>query len=198
MKIAIYGGAFNPVHLGHIQIVKTIQYEFDFDKILVIPSKISPHKSSVELISAKHRLNMCKLAFHDIENCEVSDIEINNDGISYTVKTFEMLKNIYIGAEFYLICGSDMFLSLLKWKEYEKIFNYAKTIAFIRDNEDINMICDYKRKIEKYGAKVEIFRTEILPFSSTKIRNSIKNNIDFKNYVCKDVYDYITRFGLYK
>ncbi len=198
MKIAIYGGAFNPVHLGHIQIVKTIQYEFDFDKILVIPSKISPHKSSVELISAKHRLNMCKLAFDDIENCEVSDIEINNDGISYTVKTLEMLKNIYNEAQFYLICGSDMFLSLLKWKDYKKIFEKAKILTFIRDNENLEKICEYKQKIECEGAKVQICKAEILPFSSTEIRNTIKNNKDFKKYVCKDVYDYITRFGLYK
>ena len=81
MKIAIYGGAFNPVHKGHIEIVNQLKKRFNFDKILVIPSKYSPHKSNKELVSDEHRLNMCKLAFKDIENCEVSDIEIRRNKI---------------------------------------------------------------------------------------------------------------------
>ena len=198
MKIAVYGGAFNPVHLGHKQIVEQLQSNYNFDKILVIPSKISPHKSSKNLVSAEHRLNMCKLAFENINICEICDIEIKNEGVSYTYKTLEMLEDTYKDAEFYLVCGSDMFLSLLNWKEYKKLFSYAKIIAFIRDNESISIINDYKERIEEYGACVEICKAEILPYSSTLIRELIINNYNFEKYVSKEVYNYIKEHNLYK
>ena len=198
MKIAIYGGAFNPVHLGHIQIVKSVQSKYDFNKILIIPSKISPHKSSDELVSAEHRLNMCKLAFKDVENCEVSDIEICCDGISYTYKTLEKLKQRYNDVQIYLICGSDMFLTLLNWKEYKKIFQMSKILAFARDNENIDKILDYKKLIEEKGACVELCKDEIVPYSSTQIRNAIKNNQNIEKFVCKEVFNYIKEHNFYK
>lgn len=198
MKIAVYGGSFNPIHLGHKQIIKVLNEKYDFDKILVIPSKISPHKINNSSVTCEQRLEMCKLSLIDLKNCEVSDIEIKRDGISYTFLTLNELKIMYPKSELYLICGSDMFLSLLNWKEPEKIFESAKIIGFIRDDEDITVLENYKSKLESKGAKVEICNATIPPFSSTLIRKAVKQNKKIDDFVDENVADYIKKNGLYK
>lgn len=198
MKIAVYGGSFNPIHLGHKQIIKVLNEKYDFNKILVIPSKISPHKINNSSVTCEQRLEMCKLSLEMIKNCEVSDIEIKRAGISYTFLTLNKLKKNYPKSELYLICGSDMFLSLLNWKEPEKIFESAKIIGFIRDDEDITVLENYKSKLESKGAKVEICNATIPPFSSTLIRKAVKQNKKIDDFVDENVADYIKKNGLYK
>lgn len=197
MKIAIYGGAFNPVHIGHIEIVKQLTKQFNFDKILIVPSKFSPHKPNNELVSDVDRLNMCKLAFDNIKNCEVSDIEIKRNKISYTVDTLFELKTIYPFDEIYLVCGSDMFLSLLNWRKPDEIFKMANILAFRRDDEDISKMIEYKNQLINFCEKVIICEVKISPFSSTEIRNAIKKNKPFENYVTKEIYSYIKDNKLY-
>lgn len=197
MKIAIYGGAFNPVHKGHIEIVKQINEKYKFDKILVIPSKFSPHKSNKELASDEHRLNMCRLAFNGLDNCEVSDIEIKRNKISFTVDTLTELKNVYPFDDFYLVCGSDMFLSLLKWRNPEEIFKMTSILAFRRDDESIEVMNDYKEVLTSMGVNVLICEMKIPPFSSTKVRDAIKSNKPYDKFVTENVYDYILKNRLY-
>lgn len=198
MKIAVYGGAFNPIHLGHEEIIKALNDEYDFDKILIIPSKISPHKSNDYLASCEARLKMCEISLKGYEKCEVSDIEVRLDGISYTVNTLTELKKRYTDDELYLVCGSDMFLSLLNWKEPKKIFSMAKILAFIRDNEEKSRLIEYKAKLESYGATVEICTVKIPPYSSTDIRSSVKENKSIENFVNKNVAEFIKENNLYK
>ena len=110
MRIGIYGGAFNPVHKGHIKLAEEVKTKADLDKIIIMPSGLSPHKSSGSLIDSSHRLQMCKLAFEG-EDYIISDLEIKREGKSYTVDTVTELKEIYPDDELYLIMGSDMLLS---------------------------------------------------------------------------------------
>lgn len=198
MKIAIYGGAFNPVHKGHIEIVQQLNKNYDFDKILIIPSKFSPHKSNKELISDEHRLNMCKLAFNQFDNCEVSDIEIRRNKISFTVDTLTELKTIYPFDEFYLICGSDMFLSLLKWKNPEEIFKMTSILAFRRNDESMQVINEYKQRLTSMGVNVLICEMKIPPFSSTMVREAVRENKPYNEFVTEKVYKYITDNKLYQ
>lgn len=197
MKIAIYGGAFNPVHIGHIELVKQLNKNFCFDKILIIPSKFSPHKSNENLISEKHRLNMCKLSFASINNCEISDIEINRDEISYTVDTLQELKKIYTNDELFIICGSDMFLSLLTWRNPEEIFKLASIIGFKRAGESEEKMLEFQNKLALKGAKSSICIVDIPPFSSTIVRDAVKNKKNFQQYVTDEVYNYIKTHNLY-
>ena len=198
MKIAIYGGAFNPVHLGHIEIVKHLCEKTDFDKIIVIPSKFSPHKSNKFLLDDEHRIKMCELAFCGFEKCDVSKIEIKRNQISYTIDTLTELKSIYPSDDLYLVCGSDMFLSLLNWRKPEEIFKLASVFAFRRDNEDENIINDQETKLKNMGVKVELCNIKISPFSSTEVRESIKGNNSFEKYLSKEVFEYISKNNLYK
>ncbi len=197
MKIAIFGGAFNPVHLGHVEIVKQLKSIYNFDKILIIPTKISPHKSNDEFVSETHRFNMCSLAFKDIENCEISRIELDKESVSFTYHTLEILKNIYPNDEFYLICGSDMFLSLLNWKNPDMIFKYAKIIGFIRDNESIDTMQEYQEKLQSLGADSSICKVYIPPYSSTYVRQAIKKGIEISEFLDTKVKDYIENNNLY-
>ena len=114
MRIGIYGGAFNPVHKGHIKLAEEVKTKALLDKIIIMPSGQSPHKSSSSLVESEHRLEMCRLAFEG-EDYIISDLEIKRQGKSYTVDTVTELKKIYPDDEFYLIMGSDMLLCFHKW-----------------------------------------------------------------------------------
>ncbi len=198
MKIAVYGGAFNPVHLGHIEIVRYLNENTDFDRILIIPSKFSPHKSNSELVEDEHRLNMCKLGFEKFEKCEISDIEIKRDKISYTIDTLVELKTLYPFDDLYLVCGSDMFLSLLNWREPDEIFKRASVFAFIRDNESIDKMNNQKNILKEKSVKAEICKISVPPFSSTQVRDAIKKGKTFDMFVSKEILTYILENNLYK
>ena len=197
MKIAIYGGAFNPVHKGHIEIVRQLNENYSFDKILVIPSKFSPHKSNDILVSDEHRLNMCRLAFSGFDNCEISDIEIRRNKISFTVDTLTELKMIYPFDDFYLVCGSDMFLSLHSWKNYEEIFSRAIICAVPRENDDIDELIKYSKSMECYNIRTIVSDKFMMNVSSTEIRNNIANSIPVTGMVGKEVEQYIYKNKLY-
>ncbi|MBQ5591122.1 MAG: nicotinate (nicotinamide) nucleotide adenylyltransferase [Clostridia bacterium] len=197
MKIAVFGGAFNPVHKGHIKIVEQLNESFCFDKILIVPTKFSPHKSNDVLESDSDRLNMCKLAFCGMKNVEVSDVEIKRNKISYTVDTLNELKTIYPFDELFLVCGSDMFLSLLNWRCPQEIFEKASILAFRRNSENVEAMENYKTKLEENGAKVEICTVDIPPYSSTDVRSAIKSDSDYSEFLDSKVFEYINERKLY-
>mgnify|MGYP003293390888 CR=1 FL=1 len=109
-RIGIYGGTFNPPHIGHIKAAESMSRIIQPDTFLIIPDFLPPHKSFDGMVSADDRLNMCKLAFSHVNNVHVSDIEIKRGGKSYTSCTLEELSAD--DRELYFLCGSDMFLTL--------------------------------------------------------------------------------------
>lgn len=197
MKIAVFGGAFNPVHIGHTELVRLFDEKLHFDKILIIPSKISPHKPSGSLISADYRLNMCRLAFYSMKNAVVSDIEQRREGKSYTVDTLRELKERYPTDELYLICGSDMFLTLHEWRSPEEIFKLAVICAAKRGDELNTAILRQNSRLIDMGAKTELIDSYIPDVSSTEIREKIREHADIKDLLNENVLRYIKLFGLY-
>ena len=121
MKIAIYGGAFNPVHKEHINIALAAKRELGLDKVIVIPTFKSAHKSGTLTARAKDRLDMCRLAFEKYDGFEVSDCEIKRGGVSYSYVTCRRFKKLYPDDELYFIMGGDMIKSFPNWKEPEEI-----------------------------------------------------------------------------
>lgn len=200
MKIAVFGGAFNPVHIGHVQLVETLCAQLNFDKILIIPSKLSPHKSCSGLISGEHRLKMCEIAFENQPKTEVCDIEMKRDGKSYTVDTLKALKKKFPDDQLYLICGSDMFLTLQEWRNYEKIIKLAHICGVKRADEVESVMTKQKNRLEKDGASVFITFAGIAPASSTQIRHDLQNgdSESAKKYLPSGVFEYITENSLYK
>lgn len=195
--IAMYGGSFNPIHLGHTQLAEYFLDKLPLDKLLLIPDGKPPHKSDKAMISAEHRFNMCKLAVNNITNIEVSDIEIKRAGKSYTVDTLRQLELIYPNAQLFLIMGADMFLSLHSWKNYEEIFSRAIICAVPRENDDIDELIKYSKSMECYSIRTIISDKFMMNVSSTEIRNNIANSIPVTGMVGKEVEQYIYKNKLY-
>ncbi len=123
MKIAIYGGAFNPVHNEHINIARAAITQLGLDKIIVVPTAISPHKKGCMTARGKDRLQLCRLAFCGLPEVEVSDYELKRGGISYSYVTCRHFKKLYKDDELYFILGADMLQSFRFWKEPLEILN---------------------------------------------------------------------------
>ena len=135
-SIAILGGTFNPIHNGHVNLAIKIKNNFSIDRLILMPTKIPPHKRIEELADDDDRLEMCRLAAIDLKGVEVSNYEITRGDVSYTVNTLRYFKKEYPTAQLFFIMGSDMFLSLESWYCFEEILSLATIITASRQNGD--------------------------------------------------------------
>ncbi len=190
MRIGIFGGTFNPVHNGHVNLAKNFKEKLKLDKVLVIPTGIPPHKQAEHLVSSEDRMEMCRLAFGDI--AEVSDIEILRGGKSYTVETLEELKRIYKDDDFYFLVGSDMLLSFKRWYRWEDILSMCTLCATDRDTEGTCRDAD-KELFEKI-IFCDFPKTVV---SSSEVRQKLMSQQDVTTLVPAEVEKYIREKGLY-
>lgn len=195
-RVGIYGGTFNPPHVGHIEAAKAFITQAKLDTLIIMPAFIPPHKQAVNLVNCDDRLEMCRLAFGNIPNTEISDLEISRGGKSYTYLTLQELASD--DTELYFLCGTDMILTMDTWKNPEVIFTLAK-ICYIRRESDnaisellIEKCGDY---FQKYGADIIQINTEAIEISSSEIR--AEDGI-WDRYLTANVIDYIRNQGLYK
>lgn len=200
MRIGVYGGTFNPPHIGHINAAVDAEKQLGLDKVFIIPSAIPPHKDMPEASpSAEDRLQMAKMSFEGISdsNLEVSDIEIKRGGKSYTIDTIAQLKRSYPGSEFVLFIGTDMLVSIESWRDYERLLENVVLGVFCR-GEDEKAIIEKKAEYlrEKYNAQVEIVHNDAVKISSSDIRAMLPKR-GGNEYLNGDVYEYIIHNGLY-
>lgn len=186
-KIGFWGGCFNPPSCAHIDLAKELLDNLKLDKIFFVPVGNYYEKECLE--DSKHRYNMLKIATNYIDNIEVEDIEIKQNKKLYAKDAFKMLKDKYFEDDIYFIMGSDNFINMHKWKEYENIINAYKYIVIQRPNFNINIkkdnIINYKPEQTK-------------DISSTAIRKLLEKNGDLNNYIDKEIYKYIMQNKLYK
>lgn len=191
MKICLFGGTFDPPHIGHLLIAQTICEAESFDKILFIPVNIPPHKSVNTLL--EDRLKMLEIAIDDNPNFEISDIEIKRGGVSYTIDTIRTIKkqyNISSNKISYLI-GSDSLLNFHNWKDPEKILEECQIIVAIRPGfrpSDIPAWILHKIQF------ANIPRFEI---SSTNIRSRWVEGKTIRYLVTLPVWEYINKNKIY-
>lgn len=190
MKIGLFGGTFNPVHNGHINLVKNFKEKLSLDKVLVIPTAVPPHKQAEGLVSSEDRLNMCRLAFGIL--AEVSDVEIARGGRSYTVETLEELKKIYKDDDLYFLVGSDMLLSFRRWYRWEDILTMCTLCATDRDNEETCRDAD-----EDFFSKIIFCDFPKTVVSSSEVREKLSDGTDVSDLVPEEVVKYIREKGLY-
>lgn len=182
MKIAIFGGSFDPIHNGHVSIIK---YAFDYlnlDKLILVPANINPFKKTMPTLGL-HRINMLKIATEGIENVEVSDFEIKRKFKSYTIDTISYFKNIYKNDELFLLIGSDNLAKLAQWKKINEIEKLAKIVIFKRTNNFS------KINLKKFNCL--LVNNFIFEGKSTEYK---KGNFDFINH---EVQKYIGNNFLY-
>lgn len=176
MKIVVYGGSFNPPHLGHVQAVKSVLNKVKPDKLLIIPTYLAPHKDmSPDTPAPEERMELCRLAFGELPNVEVSDLEMRRAGKSYTSDTLLELKTIYPDDEIVFVMGTDMILSLETWHEPVSIMDNATLMVLLRgDPEDDQVLPHIQYLRQTYGARIELLEAPVVPAASTEIREQLK------------------------
>lgn len=190
-KIAMFGGSFNPIHNAHTNLAESFIKKLKLDKLIFIPTATPPHKSDEHMVSAEHRLNMCRLASESIKKTEVSDIEIKRQGKSYTVDTLKQLRDLYPDSELYLITGADMFMTLLEWRDPQEIFSLATVCTVPRDDDDYEVLKEKEKIYNEMGAKTFILDLKRSDISSSKIRDCVYNDESISKFVDEKVENYI-------
>lgn len=195
-KLAVLGGTFNPIHNGHLHLIREFVRTVGADRVLLIPTGIPPHKSAPDLAPAADRLAMCRLAGRE-GLFEVSDMEILREGPSYTSDTLRAVHREYPDAELYFLMGEDMFLTLREWHEPEAIFLLATVCAAPRSRAGCAELLRYAESLKPMGAKALICEIDYLPVSSTLVREAVRNGKTIADYVPPAVADYIHNHHLY-
>ncbi|MBO5439561.1 MAG: nicotinate (nicotinamide) nucleotide adenylyltransferase [Clostridia bacterium] len=201
MRVGIFGGTFDPPHLGHINMCEAFLKKISLDKLYVIPAHIPPHKTIKSMTSVNERFEMAKLAFSSIsDKVIISDIEIIREGKSYTADTLRSFREQGFN-DLYFLCGTDMLLTLDKWYNPEYIFESATIVCVRRENETENDLLikdkvDYYTK--KYNARIIILDVDAIEISSSEIREAIKNNNNICSYLTNEIENYIKANNLYK
>lgn len=198
MKIAIFGGSFDPVHAEHINIVRAAAEKLETDKTIVVPAFVPPHKQDKNMAPAQDRLNMARLAFGGIRNCEVSAYELNAGGTSYTCRTLEYFRGKYPDAQFYLLVGADMLKDFYAWREPDRILAQAELVACRRAGEELNARTEQIRFFAKFRKTFRLLDYTGRNISSTKARVLCAFGEDVKPYLTADVIDYIEARELYR
>ena len=197
-NIGIYGGTFNPPHLGHIRAAQMAVDALGLDRLLVIPDRIAPHKELPEgSASPEQRLRMLQLALEDEHKIEVSNLELRREGKSFTYETVEQLHAEYPQDQLILLMGTDMFLSFHQWRFPERILNRAQLGVFYRgtpgERADIEK---RKREMEQQGHTVHLLQNEVVDISSTQLRRMLAFRCAGP-FLPQGVEDFIRENGLY-
>jgi len=222
MRIGLFGGTFNPIHMGHLLTAGEVKESFSLDKIFFILSALPPHKKSGKVVDVKDRMEMLLHALNNHSGFSVSDVELKRKGLSYTIDTVIRFKSDYPeGTEFYLIMGLDAFLEIDTWKLYREFFDLIPIIVMARPDAEKQSRKTRLKRIEKFikekisddynysqsdshnfflhDKKQPVFIFDVTPMdiSSTKIRSLIKKGESIKSLVPEKVEKTIKTRGLY-
>ena len=190
MKICLFGGTFNPPHIGHLLIAQTVCEEENFDKIIFIPANKPPHKKN-NIASVQHRLAMLKIAISGNPKFSISDVEIMRGGISYSIDTIKTIKKENNDYDLYYLIGSDSLLEFSNWRGPKEILNNCKVLVAIRPGFRPSDIPSWILH------RIQFANVPRFQISSTNIRNRWKENKTIRYMVTLPVWDYINKHNLY-
>lgn len=171
MRIAIFGGSFDPIHIAHVAIVEKALIKLNIDKIIVVPTYLNPFKNSFYL-EPKTRFELLKKVFQKFEKVEISDYEINQQKTSYSINTVNYLKNLYNPSKIYFIIGEDNLINLDKWQDIDKLKKLVEFVVASRNG--------FKNQKAKEFKSLDIS----IDISSTSLRN--ETNLDYIPIEIKD------------
>ncbi len=189
MKIGLYFGSFNPIHIGHLVIANHIINNTDFKKIWFIISPQNPLKLSKSLLNEYQRLYLLKLAIEDDPNFKASDIEFKLPKPSYTINTITYLKEKYPQHQFGIIMGSDSFQNIGKWRNYEQLIKENEIIIYKRPGFEVKY---------SYQNLIILKDAPLLEISATSIRDMIKKSKSIRYIVPDKVREEIEKSGYFK
>ena len=194
MLTAIFGGTFNPFHIGHYEMLKVLNNDTNIEKILLMPDNLPPHKSSDGLIDNETRIEMCKIIAQDFSKCEVCLIEFEREGKSYSYDTVKLLQERYSNKNFAFVCGGDMLVYFEKWYRYKDLMKMLPFIVFERIGTKKDEFIECIRKLRLEGMEI-ILKSEIIPdVSSTQLRENFLEN---KELLPNNVFEFLAKRGVY-
>lgn len=198
MDIAVYGGSFNPPHLGHREAVVTALEALEPDLLLIIPDHEPPHKEMEEgSPTPEQRLELCRLTFGDLDHVEISSLELERNGKSYTYDTVLELQERYPDARLTLIVGTDMILTFEEWYHFEYLLAHCRLAAMARDFEDEEKLREAAGRLRScYGAEIILLDHAPLPMSSTELRGMLRSRLGAED-IHPDAYAAIIRYRFY-
>jgi nicotinate-nucleotide adenylyltransferase len=219
-RLALFGGTFNPIHLGHVRAAEIVLDRFRLDRILFVPSAVPPHKETREVAAARHRLRMVRLALEGFPRFEVSTIEIEGPAPSYSIRTLDRIReSLPPRSEIFFILGIDAFLEIETWKDYRKVLDRCAFIVISRPGFRLQQACAVlRRDIADRITELEsdprshsdtrfpdyrpsaIYLTPIdaLDISSTEIRRRVQSGLSIAGMAAPAVIEYIERNKLYR
>ena len=197
-RIGIFGGSFDPPHIGHIRAAQAAADALRLEKLLLMPASQPPHKKlSPAAPAPRQRLRMLQLATGHDPRLVVSDLELSRGGTSYTVDTVQQVRDLYPEAELFLLMGSDMFLSFREWKDPDKILKEASLAVFYRGGREEKQTVERRRtEMESAGHRVILVENPVQEISSTQLRRLLAFQC-FDEFLHQQVGEYIRQHGLY-
>lgn len=192
-KIGILGGTFDPIHKGHIKMAEAALKQCGLSKVLFMPTGNPPHKSNIT--SADKRIEMLKLSISDYPKFEISDVELNREGVIYTADTIDILEEMYADSELYYIIGADSLAYIDKWYHPERFLDkVVLTVCKRKDVGAYEMVIKTSEITRQYNAHIKVLQFDCVDISSSEIRSDPDYYMEF---LPKKVYDYIKKEGLY-
>jgi len=210
-RVGIFGGTFNPLHVGHINCVTTARSRLNLDKVVVVPAAQNPNKPPVEGPTSEQRLEMVKVGFQDYPYVVIDDQELRRGGPSYTIETLENYAKIVPPENLYLIIGLDQFEEFDKWKDYERILTLANLAVVTRPNytlpfgeEDLpaglrKLVAAFDRQYIALttGRSIEFLRAQDVDVSASDVRKRLRTGKSVDRHLSIQVEEYIRKHGLY-
>lgn len=199
LRVGIYGGAFAPIHIGHVEAAKAFMKQMWLDVLFVVPTGKSPHKKMDTTASDADRVEMCRRAFEGVEGVIVSDIEIRRGDTSYSIETLRSFTDD--DRRLFMLCGTDMMLTLGEWHDAEEIFRLCYPAYIRREDDrelDAKIIETNTRYFETFGKYVIKIDAPVIEISSSQLRGMMRRGEDVSAYMPARVLEYIDEKGLYR
>lgn len=190
MKVGLFFGSFNPIHVGHMVIANYMLAHTDLDRIWFVVSPHNPLKQKQTLLHERQRFQMVTLAIGDNNKMKASNIEFKLPQPSYTINTLAYLKEKYPNSDFALIMGSDNLENFHKWKNYEEILKHYELYVYPRPESKANDLIKHKN--------VKMVNAPLMELSSTEIRNAVKEKKDVRYFVAPAVWEYMKEMHFYE
>ncbi len=191
---ALFGGTFNPPHIGHLRMLEALEKREEIDEIWLMPDRIPPHKVCDFLASDEDRINMCRLLISPLEKTKLCLAEFERTGKSYSYDTVTLLKQKYPERNFTFVCGGDMLISFDKWYKYEELLKAVPFTVFRRTETDKDGFDSAVLKYGEMGMKITVCDDDVPAVSSSYIRNNIEKSRDL---LPERVYEYIVDGRIY-
>jgi nicotinate-nucleotide adenylyltransferase len=197
VRLGIFGGTYNPPHLGHLVCAQEAYIQLRLDRVMLIPARIPPHKPVEDEPGVEHRLELCRLAVDGDERLTVSEIEVGRSGPSYTIDTLQELHDQAPDSELFLIVGGDIAAGLPRWRDPEGVLERA-TLAVAKRRGTSKARVDSAIAELQGGARTQFFQMPRIGISSTMIRRRVRSGQPIRYLVPEAVGRYIEREGLYR